>query len=137
VQTDSIEAVADDVAFWVESTAKDVAGAMMDGPFAPFAARVSPSEQARYYGETLFETSGHLDPNRWWVEYQRLGADGLSQAINGGARWRRQHGLAVILPQSQFQPTGEQMTQMTPANPKLPDEPGPHPTSPPAVTYPG
>ena len=75
------------------ATAQDVAGAMMDGVYAPFGARINPTEQARYYGETLFTPQGSLDPGQWWAEYQRLGPEGLAGAINGGARWRRSVGL--------------------------------------------
>jgi len=105
VAPNSLESVADDVTHWVESTAQDVAGAMMDGVYAPFSARVSPQEQARYYGETLFTPQGQVDPKQWWAEYQRLGPEGLATAINGGAAWRRQHGLPVALPVSRFQET--------------------------------
>jgi hypothetical protein len=78
---------------------------MMDGAYAPFGARISAQDQARYYGETLFTPQGQLDPGQWQAEYQRLGPDGLAQAINGGARWRRQRGLPVALPVSRFQET--------------------------------
>lgn len=105
VNPNSLESVADDVAYWIESTAKDVAGAMMDGIYAPFGARIGPQQQARYYGETLFTPQGSLDPTQWWAEYQRLGPEGLANAINGGARWRRQLGLPVLLPASRFQET--------------------------------
>jgi hypothetical protein len=105
VNPNSLESVADDVAFWVESTAQDVARALMDGIYAPFGARISPQQQARYYGETLFTPQGQLDPQQWQAEYQRLGPEGLAAAINGGAGWRRQMGLPVFLPTSRFQET--------------------------------
>ena len=89
VSPDSLESVADDVAFWIESTARDVARAMMDGVYAPFSARVSPQEQARYYAETLFTPQGTLDPVVWGKEFARLGPEGLSRAINGAAVYRR------------------------------------------------
>ena len=93
------------MAHWVETTAQDVARAMMDGVYAPFGARISATDQARYYGETLFTPQGSLDPQQWWAEYQRLGPEGLAGAINGGARWRRSVGLPVLLPVSRFQET--------------------------------
>jgi hypothetical protein len=105
VDPNSLESVADDVTYWLESTAQDVSRAMMDGAYAPFGARISAQDQARYYGETLFTPQGQLDPGQWQAEYQRLGPDGLAQAINGGARWRRQRGLPVSLPVSRFQET--------------------------------
>lgn len=106
VDPNSLEAVADDVAFWIEATAQEVARAMYDGIHAPFAARISSEEQARYYAETLFQPDGTLDPQQWWAEYARVGPDGLAKAINGGAAYRRARGLAVLLPASKFQQTG-------------------------------
>jgi hypothetical protein len=105
VSGDSLESVADETAHWLETTAQDVSRTMRDGVYAPFSARVSPQEQARYYGETLFTPQGQVDPKQWWAEYQRLGPEGLATAINGGAQWRRQHGLPVALPVSRFQET--------------------------------
>jgi hypothetical protein len=115
VSPDSLESVADDVAYWVESTAQDVARAMMDGVYAPFAARVSPDQAARFYAETLFTPDGSLDPAQWQKEYARLGPQGLAAAINGAARYRQQRGLRVLLPTSRFQPVATQMTMQTPA----------------------
>lgn len=105
VDPNSLESVSDDVSYWLESTAQDVSRAMMDGAHAPFGARISAQDQARYYGETLFTPQGQLDAGQWQAEYQRLGPDGLAQAITGGARWRRQRGLPVALPVSGFQET--------------------------------
>jgi len=119
------------VAFWVESTAQEVAGAMMDGVYAPFSARVGQQDAARYYGETLFTPQGTLDPQRWQQEYARLGGQGLAAAINGGAAWRRARGLPVLLPASRFQPTGSQITMQTPAAGTVPAS-GP-PGAPPGV----
>jgi hypothetical protein len=130
VDPNSLESVADDVAFWIETTAQDVSRAMMDGMFAPFSARLSQSDSARYYGETLFTPQGTLDPDQWWAEYARVGPDGLARAINGGAAWRRQMGLAVLLPVSRFQPTAVGpdsggTAALTPASGEQPDAPGP------------
>jgi hypothetical protein len=107
--------VADDVAYWIETTAREVARSMMDGVYAPFSARVSPQEQARYYAETLFTPEGTLDPVVWGKEFARLGPEGLSRAINGAAAYRRSRGLPVLLPVSRFQPTGSDMVGVTPA----------------------
>lgn len=128
VDPNSLESVADDVAFWIESTAQDVAHAMMDGMYAPFSARLNQGDTARYYGETLFTPQGNLDPEQWWAEYARLGPDGLAKAITGGAGWRRRMGLAVLLPASRFQPTGVGpdsggTVAMTPASGEQPDAP--------------
>ena len=130
VDPNSLESVSDDVAYWIESIAKDVSGAMMDGMYAPFSARLGQSDTARYYGETLFTPDGQLDPQQWWAEYARLGPDGLARAINGGARWRRSMGLRVSLPVSKFQPTGvgpdsSGTVPLTPASGAQPDAPPP------------
>jgi hypothetical protein len=130
VDPNSLESVSDDVAYWIESIAKDVSGAMMDGMYAPFSARLGQSDTARYYGETLFTPDGQLDPQQWWAEYARLGPDGLARAINGGARWRRSMGLRVALPVSKFQPTGvgpdsSGTVPLTPASGEQPDAPPP------------
>lgn len=130
VDPNSLESVADDVAFWIETMAQDVSRAMMDGMYAPFSARLNQSESARYYGETLFTPQGNLDPQQWWAEYARIGPDGLARAINGGAAWRRQMGLAVLLPVSKFQPTGVGpdsggTVPVTPASGEQPDAPPP------------
>ena len=115
VSPDSLELVADDVAYWIETTAREVARSMMDGVYAPFSARVSPQEQARYYAETLFTPQGSLDPVVWGKEFARLGPEGLSRAINGAAAYRRSRGLPVLLPQSRFQPTASDYLGVTPA----------------------
>lgn len=130
VDPNSLESVSDDVAHWIETTAKDVSGAMMDGMYAPFSARISQSDAARYYAETLFKPDGSLDPAQWWAEYARLGPDGLARAINGGAQWRHAHGLRVALPVSKYQPTGvgpdsSGTVAMTPASGHPPDAPDP------------
>lgn len=122
VAPNSLESVADDVAFWIETTANEVAAAMFDGTYAPFAARVSPEQAARFYGERLFTPQGSLEPAMWAKEYARLGAEGLASAINGGARWRRARGLPVALPVSKFQPTGVGMVGVTPAAGPPPEE---------------
>lgn len=116
VAQDSLESVADDVAYWIEATAKEVAGAMYDGVHAPFAARISPSQAARYYGEVLFNPDGTLDPEVWRKEYARIGPAGLATAIRTGAQWRRQMGLRVNLPMSRFQPVGSDLVRETPAS---------------------
>lgn len=87
----------------------------MDGAYAPFSARVSPEQAARFYAETLFTPEGTLDPKAWQKEFARLGAQGLANAINGAARYREQRGLKVLLPTSRFQPVGTQMTLPNPA----------------------
>ena len=135
VDPSSLESVSDDVAFWIEATAKDVAGAMMDGMYAPFSARLGQSDTAKYYGSTLFTPEGQLDPDQWWAEYARLGPDGLARAINGGARWRRQMGLRVALPVSKFQPTavGPDSGGTVPLTPAS----GVQPDAPPPEAYPG
>lgn len=115
VSGESLESVADDVANWIEQTAREVARSMMDGVYAPFSARVSPQEQARYYAETLFTPEGTLDPVVWGKEYARIGPEGLSRAINGAAAYRRSRGLPVLLPISRFQPTASDMVGVTPA----------------------
>ena len=115
VAQDSLESVADDVAFWIETTAKEVAGAMYDGVHAPFAARIGPQEAARYYAETLFNTDGTLNPERWRKEYARVGPAGLANAIRTGAAYRQRMGLRVNLPMSRFQPVGEGYVGVTPA----------------------
>lgn len=120
VSGDSLESVADDVAYWIETTAVEVANAMKDGADPPFAARISPQEGARYYGESLFGTDGTLDPTQWRKEYQRLGPMGLADAIKVGAAWRRQMGLRVNLPVSRFQPTGAGLIGTTPARGSIP-----------------
>ena len=73
----------------------------MDGIYAPFAARVSPEQAARFYAETLFTPEGSLDPAVWQKEYARLGPQGLATAINGGAAYRgaaRAAGAAAGVP---------------------------------------
>ena len=136
VDPNSLESVADDVAYWIETTAQDVARAMMDGMYAPFSARISQGDTARYYGETLFTPEGQLDPTQWWAEYARLGPDGLARAIDGAAQWRRARGLRVALPVSQFQPTGvgpgpSGTVSLTPASGTPPEAPGPEAFVPP------
>jgi len=124
VSPDSLESVADDVAYWLETTSQDAAKDLMDGVYAPFAARVNPEQAARFYAETLFTPEGTLDPKQWQKEYARLGPQGLADAINGGARYRLQRGLRVLLPTSRFQPVGTQMTLPTPAAGIVPDAAG-------------
>lgn len=97
-QRGSMEEVADELGLWVEATADAVSGAMMEGDHAPFSARVSQARLAEYYGTTLWDANGYPNAQLWHREYQRVGADGLREAIDGGAKWRREHNLPVVLP---------------------------------------
>ena len=90
-----MEQVADDLGLWLEATADSVAGAMMEGDHAPFRARVSQARLAEFYGTTLWDQNGTPNAQLWHREYQRVGADGLREAVDGGAKWRRANGLPV------------------------------------------
>ena len=93
-----MEGVADELGLWVEATADAVSGAMMEGDHAPFSARVSQGRLAEFYATTLWDTNGSPNAQAWHREYQRVGADGLREAVDGGAKWRRANGLPVVLP---------------------------------------
>lgn len=97
-QRGSMEQIADDLGLWVEASADAVAGAMMEGDSAPFSARVSQARLAEYYGSQLWDVNGNPNAQLWHREYQRVGADGLREAVDGGAKWRRANGLPVVLP---------------------------------------
>jgi hypothetical protein len=97
-QRGSMEEVADDLGLWVEATADATAEAMKDGDHAPFSARVSQQRLAEFYGTTLWDVNGMPNAQLWLREYQRVGADGLREAVDGGAKWRRAQGLPVTLP---------------------------------------
>lgn len=97
-QRGSMEQVADDLGLWLEATADSVAGAMMEGDHAPFSARVSQERLAEFYGTTLWDQNGTPNAQLWHREFQRVGADGLREAVDGGAKWRRAQGLPVVLP---------------------------------------
>lgn len=93
-----LESIADEIAAWIENTATAVAAAMMDGTHAPFSARASQRELAEFYGDTLFGPDGMPVQDAWVGMYQRTGADGLKEAVEGGAAHRRANGLPVVLP---------------------------------------
>ena len=97
-QRGSLESIGDEIGLWIEATADAVASAMMEGDRAPFSARVSQARLAEFYGTTLWDQSGNPNPQLWHREYQRVGADGLREAVEGGARWRRANRLPVVLP---------------------------------------
>jgi hypothetical protein len=125
-QRGSMEEVADDLGLWVEATADAVAEAMKDGDHAPFSARVSQQRLAEFYGTTLWDTNGMPSAQLWLREYHRVGADGLREAVDGGAKWRRAQGLPVTLPPPTAMgslaprgaPTGPE--EETPAGPTTP-----------------
>jgi hypothetical protein len=94
----ALEAVADDISVWLEDTAEAVAGAMTDGATSPFTAQASQAELAAYYGSTLWSPQGVPDQAEWAETYARVGWDGLREAVDGGAAWRRDQGLPVTLP---------------------------------------
>lgn len=93
-----LESISDEIALWIEETSSAVATAMMDGTHAPFSARASQAQLAAFYGETLFTPDGMPVQDAWVAMYQRTGALGLKEAVEGGAEYRRQAGLPVILP---------------------------------------
>lgn len=93
-----LESIADELAEWVEQTSSAVALAMMDGTHAPFSARATQAQLAAFYGEMLFGPDGMPIPDQWSRMYQRTGADGLREAVEGGAKWRRDQGMPVVLP---------------------------------------
>ena len=119
-QRGSMEEVADELGLWIESTADAVAGAMLEGDHAPFSARVSQARLAEFYGTTLWSENGTPNAQLWHREFQRVGADGLREAIDGGARWRREQGLPVVLPP----PTalGAEPTPAPAEEPEAPEE---------------
>lgn len=122
-QRGSLESLGDEIGLWIEATSDAVAEAMMEGDRAPFSARVSQARLAEYYGSQLWDQNGNPNPQLWRREYQRVGADGLREAIDGGARWRRANGLPVVLP-----PPTALGAQPTPS----PDEPLEQPEETPA-----
>jgi hypothetical protein len=94
----TLESIADEIATWIEETSTAVAAAMMDGTHAPFSARASQQELAAFYGETLFGPDGMPVQDAWVSMYQRTGAEGLREAVEGGAEHRRSVGMPVIMP---------------------------------------
>lgn len=94
----TLESIADEIALWIEGTSTAVAAAMMDGTHAPFSARASQAELAAFYGETLFTPDGMPNQEAWVRLYQRTGAEGLKEAVDGGAAFRETQGLPVVLP---------------------------------------
>ena len=59
---------------------------------------MSQGRLAEFYATTLWDTNGSPNAQAWHREYQRVGADGLREAVDGGAKWRRANGLPVVLP---------------------------------------
>jgi hypothetical protein len=93
-----LESIADEIADWVEVTSSAVALAVMDGTHAPFSARATQAELSAFYGETLFDQTGMPVTEQWSKMYQRTGADGLKEAVEGGRKYREAQGLPVIMP---------------------------------------
>lgn len=93
-----LESIADEIADWIEQTSSAVALAMMDGTHAPFSARATQAELGAFYGETLFGPDGMPIVEMWSRMYQRTGADGLREAVEGGQRYRESQGLPTTLP---------------------------------------
>jgi hypothetical protein len=93
---DTLEWAADEVAAWITTTADAVIAAVMESDRAPFSAPVSQSELASYYGETLYTPMGLPDSAAWQAEFQRVGAPGLVEAVEGAIKWRKGQGLPVL-----------------------------------------
>lgn len=95
---DTWEGIARETTAWIVQTADAVAADLMEGPYAPFSAKVTQERQAAYYADLLFDERGFPVPAEWTKLFQLAGAQGLVDAVKAGQRWRERHGLPAIVP---------------------------------------
>src|SRR5215471_14023210 len=70
----SMDWIASQLAWWIESTASAVAGALAGTEGSPFSARASQGELAEYYATTLWGRDGRPNAQGWLATYHRTGA---------------------------------------------------------------
>lgn len=142
---DTWEGIARETTAWIVQTADAVAADLMEGPYAPFSAKVTQERQAAYYADTLFDPRGFPVSAQWQQLYQTAGAQGLVDAVKAGQRWREARGLPAIVPpplrvglapgashEEQEPPTPEAAASL----PQAPAAPAPGPPGPPATPSP-
>lgn len=95
---DTWEGIARETTAWIVQTADAVSADLMEGPYAPFSAKVTQERQAAYYADLLFDARGFPVAAEWTKLFQLAGAQGLVDAVKAGQRWRERHGLPAIVP---------------------------------------
>lgn len=146
---DTWEGIARETTAWIVQTADAVAADLMEGPYAPFSAKVTQERQAAYYADLLFDERGFPVPQEWTKLFQLAGAQGLVDAVKAGQRWRERHGLPAIVPPPArvgLAPGASQQAQeaapepapgppggLSALPPAAPPQPGPPPPTPPRL----
>ena len=95
---DTWEGIARETTAWIVQTADAVAADLMEGPYAPFSAKVTQERQAAYYADRLFDARGFPVSLEWQRLFQTAGAQGLVDAVQAAQRWRERRGLPAIVP---------------------------------------
>lgn len=139
--SDTWEGIARETTAWIVQTADAVAADLMEGPYAPFSAKVTQERQAAYYADLLFDERGFPIAAEWTKLFQLAGAQGLVDAVKAGQRWRERHGLPAIVPPPArvgLAPGGSQEAQEgpPPGPPGGLTPPGPPPAGPPSMSPP-
>lgn len=74
-----LDAVASDLAAWIDQTATRIAAAMAPQGVSPFAAQITEEQKLEYYKSQLFNADGTPNDQGRGEEMQRLGPQGFTQ----------------------------------------------------------
>ena len=77
-QQTQLDAVANDLAVWIDQTATRIAAAMAPQGVAPFAAQITDEQKLEYYKAQLFNPDGSPNVQGRAEEMQRLGPEGFT-----------------------------------------------------------
>ena len=77
--TTILDAVATDLALWLDQESTRIAAAMAPQGTAPFAAPVSEEQKLQYYRDQLFNPDGTPNLNGRNAQMERLGPQGFTQ----------------------------------------------------------
>lgn len=76
-----LDQIAEDLSYWIDETAGQLAEAMSAGGTAPFAAQVTEDDKLRYYTSKFFNPDGSPNLEGRATEMQRLGPENFAQTF--------------------------------------------------------
>lgn len=84
--SNTLDQVAENLAFWLDDIGTQLAEALMAGGSAPFAAQITEAEKRAYYPAQLFNPDGSPNMQGRAHEMQRLGPEGFATMFKAVAQ---------------------------------------------------